>query len=54
LVDYLVVIDAQRNYLNAKLNLIQLQTDLLNAYVNLYKALGGGYSYKENFNFNGK
>ncbi|QER42255.1 efflux transporter outer membrane subunit [Thermodesulfobacterium sp. TA1] len=44
LVDYLVVIDAQRSHLNAKLNLIQLQTDLLNAYVSLYKALGGGYS----------
>lgn len=43
LVDHLTVLDAQRNYLDAKLNLISLKAELLNNYVYLYKALGGGW-----------
>lgn len=44
LVDYLTVLDAQRNYLNALLNSVQYEVDVLNSYVFLYKALGGGFS----------
>lgn len=44
LIDYLTVLDTQRNYLNALLNLVQYEVDLLNGYVFLYKALGGGFS----------
>lgn len=43
LVDYLTVLDAQRNYLDSQLNLISLKAELLNNYVYLYKALGGGW-----------
>lgn len=43
LVDYLTVLDAQRNYLNALLNSVQYELELLNSYVFLYKALGGGF-----------
>jgi len=44
LIDYLTVLDTQRNYLNALLNLVQYEVDILNGYVFLYKALGGGFS----------
>ncbi len=43
LVDYLVVLDAQRNFLKAKLNLVSLEAERLKSYVFLYKALGGGW-----------
>lgn len=42
LVDYLAVLDAQRNYLNSQLNFWILKTEILNHQVYLYKALGGG------------
>ncbi len=47
LVDYLVVLDAQRRYLRARLNLIALRTELLKGQVLLYKALGGGWKAGE-------
>ncbi len=40
LTDYLTVLDSQRGYLNARLNLIRLRAEVLNNYVFLYKALG--------------
>lgn len=43
LVDYLVVLDSQRGYLNGRLNLIRIQTEVINGYVYLYKALGGSW-----------
>ncbi len=43
LVDYIAVLDAQRNYLNSQLNLSILKTEFLNYQVYLYKALGGGW-----------
>ncbi|MDW8136461.1 MAG: multidrug efflux RND transporter permease subunit [Thermodesulfobacterium sp.] len=43
LVNYLVVLDAQRNLLKAKLNLVSLEFERLKNYVFLYKALGGGW-----------
>lgn len=41
--DYLTVLDAQRGYLSATLNLTRLQTEVINNQVVLYKALGGGW-----------
>ncbi len=43
-VDYLTVLDAQRGYLNASLNLISYQTEVINNQVVLYKVLGGGWT----------
>jgi multidrug efflux system outer membrane protein len=40
---YLEVLMAQKNALYARLQLIQLKQQQLNAYVNMYKALGGGW-----------
>ena len=40
---YLELLEAQRNSFNAQLQLAQNTQALLNAYVNLYKALGGGW-----------
>lgn len=40
LTDYLTVLDSQRGYLNARLNLIRLQAEVINNHVFLYKALG--------------
>ena len=37
------MLDAQRTYLNSQLNFISLKAKLLNNYVHLYKALGGGW-----------
>lgn len=41
--DYLTVLDAQRGYLSARLNLTSFQTEVINNQVVLYKALGGGW-----------
>lgn len=43
LTEYITVLDAQRGYLNARLRLISLKTELLNNQITLYKALGGGW-----------
>lgn len=40
---YLTVLNAQQQRFPAELNLAQLQASLLVAYVNLYKAMGGGW-----------
>ncbi len=40
LTDYLTVLDSQRGYLNARLNLIRLQTEVINNHIFLFKALG--------------
>lgn len=47
LTEYLTVLDSQRGYLNARLNLIRLQTELVNNHVFLYKALGWGIRNQE-------
>lgn len=47
LTDYLTVLDSQRGYLNARINLIKLKTEVLNNQVSLYKALGGGWEDKQ-------
>lgn len=44
---YLEVLDTERTLFNAELQLSQLQQQYLNAYVNLYKALGGGWVSRE-------
>jgi len=44
---YLEVLDTERTLFNAELQLSSLQQQYLNAYVNLYKALGGGWITKE-------
>lgn len=41
--DYLTVLDAQRGYLSTTLNLISMQTEVINNQIVLYKALGGGW-----------
>ncbi len=41
LADYLNVIDAERNLYSSQLQYIQLLTNQLNAYVDLYRAIGG-------------
>lgn len=40
---YLEVMDSQRQLFDAQLNFTQTRMNLLNAYVKLYKALGGGW-----------
>ena len=40
---YLEVLDTERTLFDAELQLSELQQQYLNAYVNLYKALGGGW-----------
>ncbi|WP_256870503.1 TolC family protein [Chromobacterium haemolyticum] len=40
---YLDVLDAQRNSFQAELGLVSAKLDQLNAVVDLYKALGGGW-----------
>ena len=55
ILNYLTVLDAQRTYLNSQLNFISLRAELLNNYVYLYKALGGGwegYKFAEDVNLN--
>ena len=44
---YLEVLDTERTLFNAELNLSELQQLYRNAYVNLYKAIGGGWTTKE-------
>ena len=39
--------DSQRNLLSAQLNKVQTDLDVLNATVNAYKALGGGFSIED-------
>lgn len=41
---YLEELDAQRNLFNAETNVIQLRTTVLGAHVDLYRALGGGWT----------
>lgn len=41
--DYLEVLITQRDVLDAKLELIETKKQQLNAVVNVYKALGGGW-----------
>ncbi|MEG9327590.1 efflux transporter outer membrane subunit [Salinimicrobium catena] len=43
LANYLEVLTARENYLNAQLELINIRYDELSAIVNLYQALGGGW-----------
>jgi multidrug efflux system outer membrane protein len=40
---YLEVLDAQRGLFSAELGLVQVERQYLNATVQLYKALGGGW-----------
>jgi multidrug efflux system outer membrane protein len=42
---YLEVLETERQLFNAELKLSELQRLYINAYVNLYKALGGGWIY---------
>ncbi len=44
---YLEVLESQRSSFNAELELSEVKKDYLNAYVKLYKALGGGWITKE-------
>ena len=41
--DYLDVIDAERSYYASELQLVELLSDHYIAYVDLFKALGGGW-----------
>ncbi|MCD6130143.1 MAG: efflux transporter outer membrane subunit [Deltaproteobacteria bacterium] len=43
---YLEVLDAQRGFLNARLNLARFNTEVITNEITLYKALGGGWSGK--------
>lgn len=44
---YLEVLESQRSSFNAELELSEVKKDYLNAYVKLYKSLGGGWITKE-------
>jgi multidrug efflux system outer membrane protein len=44
---YLEVLETERNLFSADLQLSELQQRYLNAHVNLYKALGGGWATKD-------
>ncbi len=44
--NYIEVLDAERNLFNAELNYTQTQATLLQALINLYKAMGGGWVMK--------
>ena len=44
---YLEVLESQRSSFNAELELSEVKKDYLNAYVTLYKALGGGWLSEE-------
>lgn len=44
---YLEVLETERTLFNVELELSELKQQFLNAYVNLYKALGGGWISKE-------
>jgi multidrug efflux system outer membrane protein len=43
-IDFLIVLDAQRTLLGLEDSLLAVQTDRTTAYIQLYKALGGGWS----------
>ncbi|QLH37443.1 MAG: TolC family protein [Parachlamydiaceae bacterium] len=42
-VDYLNVLDAQRNLFSSQLDLVQAESFTFTSLINLYKALGGGW-----------
>ena len=46
-VSYLEVLDAEREFFDAEIELAQSKLDQLRAYVELYRALGGGWSEQE-------
>ena len=46
-VSYLEVLDAERQFFNAEIDLARARFDQLRAYVELYRALGGGWSDTE-------
>jgi len=46
-VSYLEVLDAERQYFDAEIELARAKFDQLRAYVELYRALGGGWSEEE-------
>ncbi len=50
---YLEVLDTERTLFSAELQLSQLQQQYINAYVGLYKALGGGWADKADWEANG-
>ena len=50
---YLEVLDTERTLFSADLQLSQLQQEYINAYVGLYKALGGGWVDQEELEKNG-
>jgi outer membrane protein TolC len=43
---YLDVLDAQRTLFSVQTNVVQVKNNLLLAQIDLYKALGGGWSEK--------
>ena len=46
-VSYLEVLDAERQFFDAEIELARAKLDQLRAYVELYRALGGGWSDQE-------
>jgi multidrug efflux system outer membrane protein len=46
-VSYLEVLDAERQFFDAEIELARAKFDQLRAYVELYRALGGGWSEEE-------
>ncbi|NLY03501.1 MAG: TolC family protein [Campylobacter sp.] len=46
--DNLELLDAQRQYLTARLNLVSANLDVANSVVSVYKALGGGFNLENN------
>jgi multidrug efflux system outer membrane protein len=46
-VSYLEVLDAERQFFDAEIELARAKLDQLRAYVELYRALGGGWSEEE-------
>ena len=46
-VSYLEVLDAERQFFDAEIELARAKLDQLRAYVELYRALGGGWSEQE-------
>jgi len=50
---YLEVLDTERTLFSADLQLSELQQQYINAYVGLYKALGGGWADKADWQTNG-
>ena len=46
-VSYLEVLDAERQFFDAEIELARAKLDQLRSYVELYRALGGGWSEQE-------